>query len=303
MSIIESPHLNPQPQDLEIVEIPIDKIDKKAFLRDRNRLLEDDLDELKWSIYRHGQRLPIEVCEAGDGTYQLISGLRRVLAIEEMPQIFGNEEKWTKVRALVRPFHSMSYTLAAMVDENEMRSGVSFFEKARLVYESVRKKHFPNHDDAVLTLFRHSSPAKRSKIRTFAEWYTTADSFLKFGEYLTERKALRLCHALRLADSKVFHEACAQNVVFTPEEEWALLEPLIEEIEQGPIKGTRRGRKPKVPTIGWTNRDTLNLSSGITLQKSRDSHGHVIRIMGRGVTCDTVENIFEAVRYRLEKPD
>ena len=108
--------------------IDIDAINPNALIRDRTVIEAADQQELRDSILANGLRLPIEVFELtepnGPFRYGLVSGYRRYMAVSEL---YEKTEipTFAKIRALVVPRKTAGDTFAAMVEENEVRAGLS----------------------------------------------------------------------------------------------------------------------------------------------------------------------------------
>ncbi len=106
-----------------ILFIPIEDIYSNPF-RPRTYYCEQSLNELAASIGEIGIIQPLSVCDKKDGTYQLISGERRLRA--------------AKIAGLVRVpcvLFSNEIRKAALmtVTENIQRSNLNFFEEAALI--------------------------------------------------------------------------------------------------------------------------------------------------------------------------
>ena len=99
-------------------KLPLDKVSAQHLSRDRLVMDDDELEALTSSIAERGQQTPIEVVQLGGGHYGLISGLRRIAALRAL----GAEH----VLALVRRPDSSREAYRAMVEENEIRAGISF---------------------------------------------------------------------------------------------------------------------------------------------------------------------------------
>ena len=89
----------------------------------------------------------------------------------------------------------------------------------------------------------------------------------------------------------------------TAAQEIELLNLALDEFEAKP-RDPKRGGRPaaKLPPSGWQDRRTLRLSSGITLQRDEDSHGHLIRLTGKGLTSDLIDSVMVELQNLLEKP-
>ena len=155
---------------------------------------------------------------------------------------------------------------------------------------------FASIEDAVSALFSAASKAKRSKIRSFAVIFEELGDLLEFPHLLREKDGLRIATALRNGADSALRDALADAKGVNPEEEWALLEPVIAALEETMTPGTRGGRPKRAAPVksDWSGPDTMRLASGVTLRREQDSDGHLIRIKGRAVDAGLVD---EAMRY------
>ncbi|MGZ2256669.1 ParB/RepB/Spo0J family partition protein [Roseobacter sp. A03A-229] len=286
-----------------IENIPLDVILADAMVRDRTVIDPNEMSELKASIAAHGLRLPIEVFRRteGDEPYGLLSGYRRLWAVRELLGLTG-DEKYKTIKALVRDPDALGGSFAAMVEENEVRASLSHYERGRIAVVAAQQGAFVSTEEAVASLFSVASRAKRSKIRSFSLIFEELGDLLEFPENLKERDGLRLSTALRNGAEPELRDALAKAQPATAEAEWACMVPVIDAFElTGSTEG--RGGRPKKqpPKVGWSGRDTVHLSSGVTLQASSDSQGYVIRLKGRGVDSALVERAMEHLQYLFEK--
>ena len=83
-----------------------------------------------------------------------------------------------------------------MVEENEIRVGLSYYERARIAARAAELGVFPDTASALARLFASASRAKRSKIGSFLRLYTALDDRLRFPAAIPERLGLRLARAL-----------------------------------------------------------------------------------------------------------
>ncbi|WP_299632690.1 ParB N-terminal domain-containing protein [uncultured Roseobacter sp.] len=286
-----------------ILNIPLEDIQADAMVRDRTVIDPADMDELKASIAAHGLRLPVEVFErSGEGqAYGLLSGYRRLWAVRELGALTG-DAKYKTIKALVRDPDALGGSFAAMVEENEIRTNLSHYERGRIAVVAAQQGAFASTEEAVAQLFAMASKAKRSKIRSFSVIFEELGDMLEFPENLKERDGLRLSTALRNGAEIKLRDALALAQPASAEEEWASMEPVIEAFEvtgSDPKKGGRP--KKKAPKIGWEGRDTVHLSSGVTLQYGSDSQGYLIRLKGRGVDRALLERALEHLQYLFDK--
>jgi len=171
-----------------VLELDPDRIDANHLMRDRTRVEPQEMAVLVTSIAERGQQSPIEVVDLGEGRYGLISGWRRLYAIKQL----GDR----RVLALLRAPHDAPEAYLAMIEENEIRVGLSYYERARIVSKSVSGGVFESDKAALQSLFRSASRAKRSKIKSFLPLVTYLDGVLHFPEDLGERLGLTLSRAL-----------------------------------------------------------------------------------------------------------
>ncbi|MCV6584989.1 MAG: ParB/RepB/Spo0J family partition protein [Marinibacterium sp.] len=286
-----------------IVEIALDDIAVDNMIRDRSVLDEAELIELRKSIALSGLRLPIEVMDRGDDEsprYALISGYRRLQAFQGLLELTA-DARYARIRALVRAPVASADAFAAMVEENEIRSELSPFERGRIAALAAQQGAFVNVEAAVDALFVQASKAKRSKVRSFAMVYEELGDMLHFAESLSEKRGLRLAQALRGGLETPLREALAagqdpQSV----DDEWALMEPVLALSDAAPKSPSRGGRPRKAAGLGWDNADVLRTSAGITIRKQRDSKGFVLRLEGK-LDDDLMASLMEEIRALLER--
>lgn len=177
-----------------ITPIPVGLVQDAYLTRDRVVVEDEDMAALVDSIRARGQQTPIEVVKI-EGGYGLISGWRRLQAIRHLSGRTG-EKRFDTVQALIRTPETLSDAYVAMVEENEIRVGLSYFERARIAAKAVDQGVFPDSKRALLSLFASASRAKRSKIRSYLPVVTALDGYLKFPAQLAERLGLQLSKAL-----------------------------------------------------------------------------------------------------------
>ena len=186
------------------------------LIRDRMTMGEEEMLELRKSIAASGLRLPIEVFEleapGGAGQrYGLLSGYRRMLATRGLLELTG-ADKYRKIKAIVRPRADAGSAFVSMIEENEVRENLSYFERGRIAVMAANQGAFTNTEDAVNRLFATGSKAKRSKIRSFALIFEELGDMLLFPEGLTERHGLLLASALRQGAEAQLREALSSRL-------------------------------------------------------------------------------------------
>ncbi|WP_424930504.1 ParB/RepB/Spo0J family partition protein [Amaricoccus tamworthensis] len=281
---------------LLLQEIPIASIAANDLTRDRMDVDREELEELKASIASSGLRMPIEVFKISDDEagqrYGLISGLRRLTAVRE---INGPS---ASIRAIIRSPRDVQEKLVSMVEENEIRSDLSHYERGRIAALAVAQGTFPNIDQAVAGLFHAASKAKRSKVRSFALIHEELGDMLNHATVLTEKDGLRLANALRLGFDAKLRSELALGQGTDPASEWALLEPVIREAEGSGRKAGRGGR-PKTQTPDLNGLEPVSLPNGITLTPASDRKGYLLRLSGDNVDRDAVSTVLAVLRDNL----
>lgn len=172
-----------------VSRLPLDAITSDHLLRDRITLDEGEMAVLVASLKARGQQTPIEVVALDEaGRYGLISGWRRIEALRRLDA--------RDVLAFVRSPKSSSAAYLAMIEENEVRAGLSFYERARLASEAAEMGLYPSPARAVAELFASASASKRSKILNFVTLHKTLGSALLYPAAIPEKLGLSLVRAL-----------------------------------------------------------------------------------------------------------
>ncbi|WP_171189042.1 ParB N-terminal domain-containing protein [Ruegeria sp. HKCCC2117] len=214
-----------------VQDLPLDAIEETYLVRDRMTADDADMEALKESLKARGQQTPIEVVELTEGRYGLISGWRRLAALRALKQDTG-EARFETVRAFLRQPQSASDAYVAMVEENEIRVGLSYYERARIVARAAEQGVYPDEAAALRGLFASASRAKRSKIGSFITIYHALDDHLRFPSAIPERLGLSIAKVLK-EDSKAASRLAkdmAAAVAETPEDELGELARRIQKL-------------------------------------------------------------------------
>jgi len=207
-----------------IQALPLDAVDTGHLERDRISLDEEELGHLMTSIRDHGQRTAIEVADLGQGRYGLISGWRRIQALRRLAKDTGRDEFGSVLAVLRRPAEA-SDAYIAMVEENEVRQGLSYYERARIAARAVDLGVFHAEKQALQRLFSAASRARRSKIGSFLRVYRVLDDVLRFPVAIPERLGLGLARAMdtRADDLTALRAELAGGTDWTVADEQACL--------------------------------------------------------------------------------
>ena len=210
-----------------IQPLPLEVVQADYLVRDRLGIEEEAQTALIASIRARGQQVPIEVVALEDGRYGLISGWRRLAALRTLHAETGDPVYATVLALLRRPADAPEAYLA-MVEENEIRVGLSYYERARIAARAVAAGVFSDDTEALQILFAAASRPRRSKIGSFLHIVRALDADLRFPAAIPERLGLRLATAL-LAD-KTLATRIARALQDSPperaEDELALLNRL-----------------------------------------------------------------------------
>ncbi|MEO8242346.1 MAG: ParB N-terminal domain-containing protein [bacterium] len=279
-----------------ISDLPLDRIDIDYMMRDRIVVEASELEELKSSILAHGLRLPIEVISQDDGRYGLVSGWRRVTVLR---QLQAEDPTHATIKAIIRPPYEAAELYTAMVEENELRSQVSPYERGRIAVVATNLGAFPDTEAAIETIFAAASKAKRSKIRSFAHVHDELGDMLQFPTDLSERNGLRLAYALREGFGNEMRAALQGSPRGGPALEWALLEPVVaaaEAVERSPDRGGR----PKARFAKPSGRPE-SLANGVSMERVLHEDGYSIRLRGSVVDVTMVDLLMDQLRRWLSK--
>lgn len=269
-----------------VMDLPLDAIAPDHLVRDRLPAEDAEMAALRESLRTHGQRTPIEVtplAEAGAGTlsYGLISGWRRLVALKALHAETG-ELRFATVQALVRHPETARDAYTAMVEENEIRLGLSQYERARVAALAAARGIFESEEAALKALFATASRPKRSRIRAFLEIYHALDGVLSFPAHLPERLGLRLVEQLREGQAARIAAALAAAEPQDPEAELTLLERLVQPPRPARLVAAA----------------TRELRPGVTLETALRGRTLTLKLTGVGVTPDLAGEI-EAALARL----
>jgi ParB family transcriptional regulator, chromosome partitioning protein len=285
-----------------LADVPLDRIDPGFLARDRILPVDsgdDAHDEaelaLRASIRAHGQRVPVDLVAfaAGEGgalPYGLISGWRRLRALKALHAETG-EARFATARAIIRREAGLAPAFVAMVEENEIRVGLSFYERGRIAALAAAQGAFATADAAVDALFAAGSPARRSKIRSFLGLYEALDDVLVWPEALGERLGLKLAQALKRGEADRIREGLRAGAAGhrSAEDEQALIQALI---------AGKRAAKP-APDRAPARIEVIDLPSGIRVEHRRFAAHTELRLSGPGLDEARLAAAVEAVRRAM----
>jgi hypothetical protein len=258
-----------------VLRLPLERIEAAWLMRDRAHPgTGDDPDfaSLLDSLRRSGQRTPIEVVDLGQGRYGLISGWRRMTALRALQEETG-EARFDTVLAFLRQPVNSEEAYVSMVEENEIRLGLSYYERARITAKAVEAGVFPSARAALQSLFASASRAKRSKIGSFLTLYQALGDAVQFPQTLTERLGLALAKVIE-ADGSAGARLLAHLQSTKPdtvEAEQSLISTFVEEETAQAAKGSavsgRNTREYESQTVTIPAKDEI--CPGVFLSQNR----------------------------------
>ncbi|WP_424991253.1 ParB/RepB/Spo0J family partition protein [Fluviibacterium sp. S390] len=167
-------------QGLVLQRVPLGEIRTTKLVRDRKSVGAEDLEDLKASIAQIGLSNPIQVEAAGDG-FELVQGLRRLTAFRAL-DAENPDGGYASIPAVVLgQGESLEGLYRRMVDENLVRTDISFAEMAALArsYAESDATTAETTDEAVDALYGSVGKQKRSYIRAFAKLLTVLERHLQ----------------------------------------------------------------------------------------------------------------------------
>jgi len=257
-----------------LLRLPLAAVEADYLVRDRLVADADDMAQLVASIAEHGQRQPIEVAELGPGRYGLISGWRRLQALARLAD--GDGARFGTVLAQLRYPDTAASAYVAMIEENEIRVGLSYYERARVTAKAVETGVFPTEKAALRKLFSAASRARRSKIGSFLAIHRHLDAVLRFPAALPERLGLSLARLLEaepaLARPLVVDLAANPAKTATAEQS-RLARFVVEQPRTDALEPVLSGTEPlsEIPVSGKLDPDTsgVGLAGPITADTAK----------------------------------
>lgn len=253
-----------------IIDVPLEAVQLDYLVRDRVAVDDDEMSALEASIEARGQQSPVELVALEAGRYGLISGWRRMKALGALHQRTG-DSRFAHVAGLVRRPAERANSYIAMVEENEIRVGLSYFERARIVARSVEQNVFETDREALQALFATASRAKRSKIGSFLPIVRAFEGVLRFPHLLGEREGLTLSRAIGedAELSERIASALRETPPVTPQEEAEALKATMKFRKQ--LTGSEKSEAQKQAA---KTKSVIDVANGIRL--SEDGRGRLI---------------------------
>jgi ParB family chromosome partitioning protein len=264
-----------------VLDLPLSSVKATHLQRDRMHMDPEEMASLETSIRNRGQQMPIEVVALPNGQYGLISGARRLAALTALHAETG--DRFGSIQALLRPFKDAPEAYLAMVEENEIRADLSFYERGRLAHEAARLGVFDSAATAVKVLFQHAPAPKRSKILSFVALHQALGDALRFPEAIPEKLGLALVKALQGNPDRI--QQLRDRLTATPPESVLQERAVLE-------AGLRPETTPEAPSEAMETQE--NITAGVQV-KARP--GRVV-LTGQGVTEDFLRELTDWLQSR-----
>ncbi len=230
-----------------LARLPLARVQLDYLVRDRVALDDEDMQALVASIAERGQQTPIEVVALDGGDFGLISGWRRCQALAQLAERGLGDGT---VLAIERRPEGASDAYRAMVEENEIRAGLSYFERARIVHVAVAQGVYKSQKEALQSLFSAASRPRRSKIGSFVTVVQALGDCLRFPRAIGERLGLRLSKLIETHPAEVaaLVRDLRDDPSPTPEQEQARLSRWAAQVEQAGRPPAPRRALPETST-------------------------------------------------------
>lgn len=246
-----------------IQTLPLEAVEAGHLLRDRIPSQDEDMAALVESLRARGQQVPIEVSDMGAGMpgglrYGLISGWRRLTALKQLHSETG-DARFANVLAVLRRPEGAAEAYLAMVEENEIRVGLSYYERARVAARAAEAGVFADTGAAIRALYASASKAKRSKIQSFVRIYEALDEWLAYPAAIPERLGLKLAKVLDAGQGREVRDALAMAAAGSAEAEIAALGRAVSTMQSGVQEVSK--------TVGRST--ASEVSPGVRMQRGR----------------------------------
>jgi len=279
----------PPPAPVEL--IPLDEIDQGALSRDRSGLDAEPQTELQNSIATSGLRQPIEVfpleTPRGPCRYGLISGYRRLLAFRALHQL-SSQPRYAAIPAFVRARTGLAAAMAAMVEENEIRAGISPYERGLICVHARNEGAFGSIEQAIDGLFPEASRAKRIRLTLLAFFANEIGGFFSAPEKLSQRQIERISRAITGGFGDLIRTALEESSVSDPDHQWKLVEPILAEADEN-------ASKPEVSRAPGRPRRILRPRYGVTIRRERTRDGWSLHFTGREATGPLIDLVLDEI--------
>lgn len=184
--------------------------------------------------------------------------------------------------------------MAAMVEENEIRAGISPYERGLVCVKARDMGAFGSIEEAVEGLYPSAPSYKRSRVRTLAHFAEEVGGFFKAPEKLSHRQVMRIASALNAGLGDLLRTALEESSITDPDHQWNLVKPVLEEAEE-------HARKPEVSRTVGRPRRILRPRYGLTIRRERTKDGWCLHFTGREATGPMIDLVLDEIE-RMYSP-
>lgn len=271
--------------------IPLTEIDATAIARDRTGLDPEPQAELERSIAAAGLRQPVELfplaAPDGERRYGLLTGFRRLHAFRTLLAATA-QDRYAAIPAFIRPASTLAAALAAMVEENEIRAGLSPFERGLICVRARDQGAFGSIEEAVEGLYPNASRQKRHVLRTLAHFAEEMDGQFAAPERLREAHVMRVARALGAGFGDLIRAALEESSLTDPDHQWTLIQPILAEADENlrnPERSDREGRPRRI----------LRPRYALTIRRERTRDGWSLHFTGREATGPMMDLVLDEI--------
>jgi ParB family chromosome partitioning protein len=267
------------------------EIEAGALTRDRTGLDAGPLTELEVSIAANGLRQPIEIFPLADPydgmTFGLLSGYRRLYAFRNLHER-TRQDRYAQIPAFVRERQDLAKSMAAMVEENEIRAGISPYERGLICVYARNEGVFGSIEQAVDGLFPRADRNKRTRLRAIAHFAEEIGGFFSAPEKLSERQIERILRANVAGFGDLLRTALEESSVSDPDHQWSLVQPILAEAEEN-------ARNPEPARSAGRPRRVLRPRYGVIIRRERTKDGWCLHFTGREATGPLIDLVLDEI--------
>ncbi|NIZ62578.1 chromosome partitioning protein ParB [Sedimentitalea sp. CY04] len=185
-------------------ELPLDQIHSSDLPRDRLNLKgqegSEEMEELKASLRLRGQRTPVTVCRDAQDCYQLVSGWRRLTALQQLAQEQGEAAPMITAR-LTGLKEARIELYIDMVESNLLHKALSFGEMAQLALTAAADPELQELgvEEVVSRLYGSLHKMKRSYIRSFIHLLQVLGDTVQYPERISRNQGVAVSRRLKNA--------------------------------------------------------------------------------------------------------
>jgi ParB family chromosome partitioning protein len=183
-----------------------------------------------------------------------------------------------------------------MVEENDVRAGLSAWEKGAVAARATAEGWFPDLPTALAALYPGANRHKRGRLRIVAELAQEMDGVLAEPERLSERDCLRYAAAVTAGFADHIAASLDGALARGHEAQWALIESILRESEAFPEEHPIRDGRPNRRRIV---RHRKLPTHAVAVRRERTQTGFVLHVTGGDATTPLINQVFDEVERWL----